>query len=142
MPKINIETVENALFSAEYTLRISDINYGGHMGNERVLMLVHDARIAFLESFGYSELNIEGLGVIMHNAGVQYVSEGFHGDKIRIELDIKIESKFKFDFIYSLYNETTDKMLAKAFTGMATFNYDKRRVEAIPSAFLEKLKSN
>ncbi len=139
MPKINIENIEKSLFSANYKLQISDINYGGHMGNERVLALVQDARIEFLESLGYSELDIEGVGVIMHNAGVQYISEGFRANEIRIDLDVKIESKFKFDFVYNLYNESSDKLLAKAFTGMAAFNYTTRRVTPIPEAFISKI---
>ncbi len=139
MPKINIATVENSIFSTSHILKISDINYGGHMGNEQVLALIHDARIDYLESIGYSELDIEGIGLIMHNAGVQYISEGFRADVIRIELEVSIESKFKFDFIYSLYNETTNKMLAKAFTGMATFDYSSRRVVPIPNQFIDKI---
>mgnify|MGYP000411229893 CR=1 FL=1 len=139
MPKISIESVETPIFTTSHQLKISDINYGGHMGNERVLALVHDARIGFLESIGYSELNIEGVGLIMHNAGVQYVSEGFRGDEIRIDLTVSFESKFKFDFIYSLYNESSGKLLAKAFTGMATFDYSTRRVVAIPESFKEKI---
>lgn len=139
MPKITIPSIEKVLFVSNYKLAISDINYGGHMGNERILALAHNARIDFLESLGYSELNIEGTGVIMHNAGVNYKSEGFRGDEIQIEIGISFESKFKFDLFYNMINLTTGKTLATAFTGMASFDYAQRRVTITPGEFKDKL---
>jgi hypothetical protein len=45
-----------------------DINYGGHLGNDAVLSLVHEARVRFLKQQGYTENNIEGAGIIMADA--------------------------------------------------------------------------
>ena len=33
------------MFSVNYKVTISDINYGGHMGNERALLLFQQVRI-------------------------------------------------------------------------------------------------
>ncbi|MFZ9695712.1 MAG: hypothetical protein ACO3AY_07565 [Chitinophagaceae bacterium] len=34
-------------YSFEIPIRITDINYGGHVGNDRMLTLAHEARIQF-----------------------------------------------------------------------------------------------
>ena len=39
-------------FKWPYKVPISDINYGGHMGNDKSLALFHEARIAFLKHLG------------------------------------------------------------------------------------------
>ena len=45
MSRIKIPLPEKKDFSTEIKLRISDINYGGHMGNDAVLTIVHEARL-------------------------------------------------------------------------------------------------
>ena len=51
--------------STHYKVRIADINYGGHMGNDKALFIFHEARINFLDYFGYSEASIsDDVGII------------------------------------------------------------------------------
>ena len=53
------------MFSIKYKIKEEDINYGGHVGNERALVFFQMVRIKFFESLGLSELNIgDGIGVI------------------------------------------------------------------------------
>ena len=42
-------------FAGAYTVRVGDINYGGHMGNDKALLLFHDARLYFLGKYDFSE---------------------------------------------------------------------------------------
>jgi acyl-CoA thioester hydrolase len=49
MARIKIEIPEQFIFETQLKVRIGDINYGGHMGNDAVLTLAHQARIEFLE---------------------------------------------------------------------------------------------
>ncbi len=51
-------------FETEYKVIVSDINYGGHMGNERALIIFQQARMEWLNSIGYDEADIEGKGLI------------------------------------------------------------------------------
>ncbi|NDG84238.1 MAG: thioesterase, partial [Proteobacteria bacterium] len=61
MPRIKIDLPERFAFSTELSLRITDINYGGHLGNDAVLGLVHEARVRFLKHHGFSETEIGGV---------------------------------------------------------------------------------
>jgi acyl-CoA thioesterase FadM len=40
-------------FRARYPVRVGDINYGGHLGNDKYLLLFHDARLAYLAAWAH-----------------------------------------------------------------------------------------
>ena len=65
MARIKLDLPEQFPFSTELRVRITDVNYGGHMGNDALLGLLHEARVRFLTQYGFSELNICGAGIIM-----------------------------------------------------------------------------
>ncbi len=75
MARIKIDMPERYTFSTEIPIRISDINYGGHLSNDAVLSMIHEARIRFLNHYHYSELDVEGLGIIMTDSAVIYKSD-------------------------------------------------------------------
>ena len=52
MERIKINLPETFTFSTIIKIRITDINYGGHVGNDSFLSLVHEARLQFLASNG------------------------------------------------------------------------------------------
>jgi len=75
MARIKIELPGKFIFKTEITIRVSDLNYGGHLGNDSVLSICHEARLRFLKHLGYSELDVEGSGIIMSDAAIQYKGE-------------------------------------------------------------------
>jgi acyl-CoA thioesterase FadM len=129
------------LFATETEIRISDINYGGHLGNDRLLTFAHDARIKFLKQFNYTENNIENLGIIMNDAALVFKSEGFLGNRIKIEIGLADISRAGCDFIYKMTNLTTNKILALVKTGIVFFDYSERKVKQIPGQFLNRIYS-
>ncbi len=135
MPRIKIELPEKFIFKTEIPIRITDINYGGHLGNDSILSLVHEARLRFLKHLGYSESNVEGIGIIMIDAGIQYKSEGFYGDNLLIEISVQDFSGIGCDFIYKISNRESKKEIALAKTGIVFFDYQKRRTAPVPTAF-------
>jgi acyl-CoA thioesterase FadM len=72
MERIKLNLPENFNFSTIIPIRISDVNYGGHVGNDSFLSLLHEARLRFLHQFGYSEMSVEGVGLIMSDVGIEY----------------------------------------------------------------------
>lgn len=139
MARIKIDMPENYIFSTEMAVRISDINYGGHLGNEAVLSLIHEARIRFLNQYHYSELNIEGSAIIMTDSAIVYKAEGFHSDTIQIDIAVGDYSKFGCDIYYLLSNKKTAVEVAHAKTGVVFFDYEERKVQPIPAGFIDKV---
>ena len=139
MARIKIQIPSQFAFFTVIPVRITDINYGGHVGNDTVLSIIHEARIQFLKSIGYTELNVEGVGLIMRDAVLEFKAELFYGDIINCHVRADNFSSISFDLFYKLLNEQTDIVVAAAKTGMVSYDYDRKKVTALPSDAVERL---
>lgn len=135
MARIKIEMPEHYTFSTELSIRISDINYGGHLSNDAVLSMVHEARIRFLDYYHYTELDVEGVGIIMTDSAIVYRAEGFYGEQVQIDVAVGDFNKYGCDIYYLLSNKKTAKEIAHAKTGIVFFDYDQRKVVPVPAQF-------
>ena len=124
---------------ARMEIRVGDINYGGHMGNDKALLVFHDARILFLKSLGFSENNIGGPGIIMRDAHVTFRKEVFLHDVLLVDVGIDDVSNSAFNMIYTVRRESDDAVVFTGSTGLLAFDYGTRRPVRIPGAFLEKI---
>ena len=143
MARIHINLPEKFLFSTEITVRVSDLNYGGHVGNDTMLTLLQEARIQFYRSIGFKdEISFEGsVGQIIIDAAVQYKSESFLGDVLEVEIAVEDFNKFGFELLYKVKNKSTGQEVARAKTGVVCFDYSRRRITSIPKSLLSKLQS-
>lgn len=139
MARVKLQLPDNFIYSTEIPIRISDINYGGHLSNDAVLTIMHEARLAFLKHFGYSELDIGGVSLIMGDTAVVYKSEGFHGDALRVDMAVGEFSNSSFDIYYRITSVKTNDDVAHAKTGMVCYDYDKAKVMRVPKEFRQKL---
>ncbi|HET6243592.1 MAG: thioesterase family protein [Bacteroidetes bacterium] len=135
MARIKIEMPQYFLFSTEIKIRINDINYGGHLGNDALLSIIHEARIQFLNNFGYSEIEIEGASLIMADSAIIYKSEGFYGEVLLIQIHAADFGTCGFDFYYNIINKVSGKQVATAKTGMVFFEYTTRKIKEVPEKF-------
>ena len=88
MARIKLDLPERFPFSTELQVRITDVNYGGHMGNDALLGLLHEARVQFLAHYGLSELDICGAGIIMADSVIVYKSEAFPGEWLEMAVTV------------------------------------------------------
>ncbi|HEY4151673.1 MAG TPA: thioesterase family protein [Chitinophagaceae bacterium] len=141
MPRIKIDLPGQFHFSTLLPVRITDVNYGGHVGNDTILSLIHEARMQYLHHFGYTELNLGGAGLIMSDVGIEFKSELFYGDTVKASVAIAELSKISFELYYKLEKEVNGKtiLVAVAKTGMVCFDYEKKKVIAIPDEVRNKL---
>ena len=137
MARIKIELPEKLIYKTEIPVRITEINYGGHLGNDSLLSIIHEARVRFLKHLGYSEANVEGSGIIMIDAGIQYKAESFYGDILLIEVGITDFSKIGCDIIYKISNTNNGNEIASAKTGIVFFDYKNKKVVPVPGKFKE-----
>ncbi|WP_137938715.1 thioesterase family protein [Chitinivorax sp. B] len=139
MARIKLTLPERFQFETRVKLRIGDINYGGHLGNDALLGLIHEARVQFMASMGYTELDIEGYGIILADAAIVYRAEAFYGDELAIKLALDDFNRYGCDFFYCLTETRSNKEIARAKTNVVFFDYAARRPVDIPAAFLSKL---
>lgn len=128
------------IFELSLKVRIADINYGNHLGHDSLISLLQEARIQWLASIGYTELNIESTGLIMADIAVEYKAESFYGDELKINLFSGEAGAVNFDVFYEVKNQN-DLMIAKAKTGMVCYDYDLKKVVKIPIELLRILNS-
>src|SRR5678815_3430074 len=102
MERIKIKLPLQFNFSTNIKIRITDLNYGGHVGNDSFLSLIHEAREQFLNHFGYSELKIENVSLIMTDAAIEFKKELNYGDAIKISVAANNFDKYGFDIFYKL----------------------------------------
>lgn len=129
------------MFSYKYKIQPEDINYGGHVGNERALLFFQFSRMAFLEAIGLSELNIgDGIGIIQRNSYVEYLKELFLEDEICVNITkIDIE-KSKFTFYYEIYNGTGE-LAIQGSTMLLCYDYEAKKLKRVPVSFKEKVEA-
>lgn len=133
--RVRLEMPGSFLFTTEVTLRVSDINYGGHMGNDAVLSLAQEARVRFLKSHGWTELDVCGVGLIMTDAVVVYRSEAFYGDVLTIDMAVADLGEIGCDFLFRLTNKAAGKEVALVKTGIVFFDYERRKPSPVPAEF-------
>jgi len=132
---------ENPLFTTTISVRIGDINYGGHVGNDAILSIVHEARVQMLHSRGYSELNAGGNSLIMADVMVAYKGEAFYGDVLTIKIYAEEIGERSFELLYhiSALRNNVPKDIAHAKTGMVCFNYETRKIAEMREELKEML---
>lgn len=139
MARVRLQMPSGLLGSFTIPVRITDINYGNHVGNNAIVEFIHEARVQFLRSHQFTELNAGGIGLIMNELVVEYKNESFYNDLLIITVYCGEITKVSFELFYeiSTYRNDTQTVIALAKTGMVGYEYDKKKVVAIP----EKLKS-
>ena len=143
MARIKVELPEQFTFSTTIPVRITDLNYGNHVGNDTILSMIHEARVQFLKQLGYGELNLAGVGLIMSDVGIEFKSELFYGDEVIVSIAAADLSRISFELYYKLEKRSgeTTQLVAAAKTGMVCYDYGKKKVAAIPTEVVDKLKS-
>lgn len=134
MPRLDLKPRESYAFSCGIVVRTTDLNYGGHLGNDRLLSLVQEARVAFLASHGWSELDCGGVGLIMADAALSYRAEAFAGDDLRFEVAAVEPSRVGFRLAMRVTRPRDGAEVALVETGMVCFDYARRRPVALPDA--------
>ncbi len=128
-------------FATEIPVRIQDINYGNHVGNDAILSILHEARMQFLNSYGFSELNCGGTGLIMTHVAIQFKKELFYGTPLKISIAPQKSSNAGFVLFYKVEFRQNDQyqIAVAAQTEMICYNYDLKKITRIPPVVIEKL---
>ncbi|MFC4157875.1 acyl-CoA thioesterase [Chitinimonas lacunae] len=136
MARVKLDLPQSFAFSTPIEIGIGLINYGGHLGNDSALTLVHEARLRFLASFGFNELDIEGRGLIQADAVLVYKAQVHWGDVLIAEVTVDDFNKYGCDFYYRFRQRDTGRDVLHAKTGLVFFDYAARRTVSVPPSFI------
>lgn len=144
MPRIKINIPESTIAKISIPIRISDINYGNHVGNDSFVSIVHEARMQWLQQHNFSELDINGTALIMSGLSLEFKNEAFYGDILDIGLAAGEISTFGFELFYRLTTTRSNKniLIANAKTDMVCFDYSNKKPMKVPEVLSKILSKN
>ena len=134
MPRLSLTIPADLPFAITIEVRVTDLNYGAHLGNDAMVSLIHEARYRFLAAQGLSEIDCGGAALIMSDLAVVYRAECFAGDRLRFEVGVTDLARVGCDLVYRVTRESDGKLVAEAKTGVVFLNPVTRRVVAVPDA--------
>jgi len=138
MARVLIDLPEHFVFSTEIPIYISHINYGHHLDNAALVGLVSEARVRFLKHLGYTELDVEGVRIVVADAALQYKSEAFHGEALVFEMAPAEFNSYGCDLVWRASDKASGREVARGKTGIIFFNYETRRPAGVPAGFRAK----
>lgn len=141
MPKTRLVLPDHFTFTVGIPVRITDLNYAGHVGNDSILSLIHEIRVQFLRHHGYSELDLAGVGLIMTDVAIEFKSEIFYGDTIWASVAAAEFSRVGFELYYKLEKKAEEKKQSVAFarTTMICYDYSAKKIVSVPKEVCTKL---
>jgi len=125
-------------FVTPFQVRVSDVNYVGHVANSAVLSIFQDVRIAYLAHLGpFTEVDLGGCGMILPEAHVYYHAEMFLGDQLLVGVRGGGLRRSSFMLLYRI--ERKGQLMAEGETPVVCFDYQARKARRIPDEFRQAL---
>lgn len=127
-------------FETVLSVRVTDINYGNHLANDKLVAMLHESRVLMLSAWNYTEFDIEGAALIQSDLMVRYRNEAFLGDQLHFELFLTNFTSRSFDLLYRVHTirEAAPVLIAEAKVGLVCYDYSRRSTTAVPEAFATK----
>lgn len=139
MPRVRLEARERYEFCHRLTVRATDLNYAGHLGNEALLGLVHEARSRLMAELDFDTVHISesGVGLAIADLVVNFKAEAFAHQCLEIDSHIGEIGEKSFRLFHRL--RCGERVIALVETGIVAYDYQTRSVTQLPEAFLRGL---
>ncbi len=137
MAKIHIDIPEQFPFATELDIYIEHINAGLHLGNERLVGLLNEARRRYMATLPFEQYGVDLGGFIGADLAVNYKAEAHYGDRLKIEVAAQDFNKYGCDFVYRVTNLKTGQLCAIAKTAMLTFDYQTGQLKPVPEQYAQ-----
>ncbi|MEX2131890.1 MAG: thioesterase family protein [Pseudohongiellaceae bacterium] len=135
MQRVKIDAPDQFIFSMERSVGISDVNYARHMDSVAMIKVIHEARLQFLASLGFTEANVYGLGIVVTDLAIDFRSESFANDLLIVDVGVSKFNKYGFDIGFHVTNSALEAIVCNAKMGVVFFDFDKHKLAEVPRAF-------
>lgn len=119
------------MFTTTLPVNIEHINYGGHLAHDKLVTLMHEARLRFFDRLGQSEIDFYGISLILKSMTVNYRQEVFRGEKLIFAITIAEVRGSAFSLNYEVRNAAAEKIADAVFV-LVGFDYGKRKIARLP----------
>lgn len=139
MARLKLEFPEDQYYySTQLTVRVTDINSAGHLGNDSMISMISEARARFFFEFDPPELREGHTGIIVTDLATTYRAEAYARDRLLFEVGVMDFNKYGGDIIFRITRPSDGKLVAMAKSGFVFFDFDTRKVVPMPAGFWRK----
>ena len=139
MPRIKLHEQSRYEFTYLITIQVGHINYRGHLGHDSIVRILDEARAHMFHALGFGEVDLgDGkTGVIAGDTVVNFKSEGFMYETLRVESHVGEISPRRFRLFHRITRD--GQLVALAEVGLLGFDPNTRAMVPIPETFKEAL---
>jgi acyl-CoA thioester hydrolase len=137
MPRKVINLPDVFTFSTDIPVRIGDINRRNHVSNTAFLVITEEARKRFFTSMGFTDNGMPGY--ILTDTTILYLNQAYYGHDLRVEIGAGNMTAKALSLVYKISDTETGVELARVESGMLFYDYQQRKVVAIPENIKAKL---
>lgn len=134
MARLQLEFPEEQYcYSTRMTVRVTDINASGHLGNDSMISMISEARARFLFEFGLRETREPG--IIVTDLATTYKAEAHARDQLLFEVGVMDFNKYGGDITFRISRPRDQTLVAMAKSGFIFYDYQHARVALMPASF-------
>lgn len=131
MSRVRLTPLPEYPFRTRLSVRTTDQNYAGHLGNDRLLSLLHEARMFFLTAHEMDEMDCDGLPIIQTETVIEYRRQAFAGDELQIEVAAGEPSRCSLRLFYLVTRIADLSVIAVAETLHIGFDYETEKIRPL-----------
>lgn len=139
MARVEIDFNAEVAFRTELAVRITDINYGRHLGHDCLVSMLHEVRMQFFQHFGLQEYDVAGSQVIVADLAVSYRAEAFYGQMLAVEIGVESIVGKGCEMLYRVTETQQGTLVALAKTGLVFFDPKVKSLVTVPEVLQQAL---
>jgi acyl-CoA thioester hydrolase len=124
------------MYSVDLQVRISDINYGGHLDFAKLIAMAGDARAQFFHAKNIKDINENGIGIITRSVQTNYLAQCFFNDILEFNISTEVVKKTRLILSFDVKNKGTKDPVAKILIELIFINYNNGKPVKIPEEYI------
>ena len=112
---------------------MADINYAGHVGHDTLITMLNESRVRF-----FKHLGLEEPCIVIADLGINYKSEVFYDDRLKIETGMTDFTDHGCDIIFRVTSEKSGNDVLIAKEGVVFYDFGRKKVADIPEIVRSK----
>ncbi len=119
-------------FTVDLPVRISEVNYGNHLGHAALTSLIHQTKILYFREFNIDERNINGNGAIVKRLEIDYKGEAHFDDMLHVNVRVNAITRTTCILEYVVTKNEANTPVTHVFETLAFINYESRKPVRTP----------
>lgn len=136
--KLNFPT-DAVIHHHSVSVRVTDMNYGRHLGHDALVSLLHEARSQALMAVGYPEWDLAGYHSVVADLAVQYQSEARCPDVLVVETAIPDPAGKALSVYHRVLADEGARLVATARLNLLVMDSTAGNPVAVPAEVVQAL---